>query len=285
MDPYRPNSQPVSLEDAEFFKLSRFIVHHFGIKMPHNKKTMLQGRLQKRLKELHYSNFEEYVAYLFSIKGQHNEVSQMIDAVSTNKTEFFREPVHFEFLRDKGLGRYISLTGNRRLSVWSAGCSSGEEAYSIAMTMNEFIKDSQTMLYRIMATDISGTMLEQAVTGIYAEEKVREVPLEYKHKYMLKGRNNYLRKIRMNAALRDKIEFRKFNLLSNDFQSLGKFDIIFCRNVLIYFDRDVQYSILMKFCKVLNKGGYLFLGHSESITGFTLPLIPIRPTIFIKSAD
>jgi chemotaxis protein methyltransferase CheR len=285
MDRCKLNSQQVSLEDAEFFRLSKFIVNHFGIKMPPNKKTLLQGRLQKRLKELHYSSFEEYVHYLFSLKGQHNEVSHMIDAVSTNKTEFFREPVHFEFLRDQGLRRYIGLTGKQRLSIWSAGCSSGEEAYSIAMTMNEFMQDSNPALYKILATDIAGSMLEQAVTGIYSEEKVREVPSEYKQKYMLKGRNNYLRKVRINSELREKIEFRKFNLLSNDFQSLGKFDIIFCRNVLIYFDREVQYRILMKFCDVLNKGGYLFLGHSESITGYVLPLKPLRPTIFTKSAD
>ena len=281
----KQNSQQATLEDAEFFKLSKFIVNHFGIKMPPTKKTLLQSRLQKRLKELHFGSFEEYVDYLFSINGQHNEVPHMIDAVSTNKTDFFREQVHFEFLRDQGLKRYIGLTGKNRLSIWSAGCSSGEEPYSIAMTMNEFLQDHSLVHYRILATDIAGSVLEQAETGIYSEEKVSEVPMIYKQKYMLKGRNNSLRKVRINSELREKIEFMKFNLLSNDFQSLGKFDIIFCRNVLIYFDRDVQFRILLKFCDVLNEGGYLFLGHSESITGYVLPLKPIRPTIFTKAAD
>jgi chemotaxis protein methyltransferase CheR len=279
------NNRQVTLEDAEFFQLSKFIVNHFGIKMPSNKKTLLQSKLQKRLKELQFQSFEEYVQYLFSPKGQQDEVSQMIDAVSTNKTEFFREPVHFEFLRDQGLKGYIGLTGKNRLSIWSAGCSSGEEAYSIAMTMNEFLQDFRKVDYRIMATDIAGSMLEHAVTGIYNEEKVSEMSSEFKKKYMLKGRNKYADKVRINPDLREKIEFRKFNLLSNDFQSLGKFDIIFCRNVLIYFDREIQYRILMKFCDVLSKGGYLFLGHSESITGYVLPLKHIRPTIFTKSAD
>jgi chemotaxis protein methyltransferase CheR len=260
-------------------------MRHFGIKMPPNKKILLQSRLQKRLKELHYSNFEEYVNYIFSSKGQHNEVSHMIDAVSTHKTEFFREPVHFEFLLNHGLRTYMDMTGKCRLSIWSAGCSSGEEAYTIAMIMNEFMQDYRTMDFRILATDIAGSMLERAINGIYSDEKVRDVPLEYKQKYMLKGKNNYLRKVRIISDLRNKIEFRKFNLLSTDFHSLGTFDIIFCRNVLIYFDREVQYKILIKFCNVLNKGGYLFLGHSESITGYTLPLKPIRPTIFTRSTD
>jgi chemotaxis protein methyltransferase CheR len=279
------NNRQVTLEDAEFFRLSKFIVDQFGIKMPPNKRTLLQGRLQKRLKELKINSFQEYVDYLFSLKGQQYEVCHMIDAVSTNKTEFFREQVHFEFLMNQGLRSYIDLTGIYRLSIWSAGCSSGEEAYSIAMTVEQYIQKFNQVQYRILATDVARSMLEQAISGIYSEEKVNEVPLEYRQKYMLKGRNNYVHKVRINSGLREKIEFREFNLVSDDFHSLGKFDIIFCRNVLIYFDREVQYRILLKFCNALNRGGYLFLGHSESITGYTLPLKPIRPTIFMKLSD
>jgi chemotaxis protein methyltransferase CheR len=284
MNDFRQNVQPISLAEPEFTKLSKFIVNDFGIKMPPNKKIFLQGRLQKRLKELRFNSFEEYVKYLFSSKGQQLEVAFLIDAVSTNKTEFFREQAHFRFLLDSGIQNYTKWTRKQKISIWSAGCSSGEEAYSIAMTMNE-LKNCQPVSYRILATDVAFSKLEQAVKGIYSEDRLREVPPDYKHKYMLKGKNQYAGKIKIASDVQDKIEFRKFNLLSNDFQSLGKFDLIFCRNVLIYFDRELQYRILKKFCAVLSKGGYLFLGHSESIAGLNLPLKSLRPTIFVRMDD
>lgn len=272
----------IYLEDKEYMRLSSFIMSQFGIKLPPNKKTLLQCRLQKRLKTLQHASFKEYVDYVFSTKGQSEEVSNMIDAVSTNKTDFFREPVHFDFLMNQGIKAYMDNSGKNRLSIWSAGCSSGEEPYTIAMVMKEYAADNNYFDFNILATDIADSVLEHAINGIYQEEKTQIIPFEYKKKYLLRGKNGQEHKIRICQEIRNKIEFKKYNLLTTDYSSLGKFDIIFCRNVLIYFERDVQYRILKQFSKLLNKGGYLFLGHSESITGFTLPLEHIKPTIFLK---
>jgi chemotaxis protein methyltransferase CheR len=276
-------TQTIQLDDLEYTRLSSFIMSQFGIKLPPNKKTLLQCRLQKRLKTLNHNSFKEYVEYVFSTKGLQEEVSQMIDAVSTNKTDFFREPIHFDFLSESGIKEYMERSGKNKLSIWSAGCSSGEEPYTISMVMKEFAANHHLFDFNILATDISDSVLQHAMVGIYAEEKTRIIPLDYKKKYLLKGKNGYANKVRMSSELRSKIDFRKYNLLTTDYAPLGKFDIIFCRNVLIYFEREVQYRLLKQFCKSLNNGGYLFLGHSESITGYTLPLQHIRPTIFFKT--
>ena len=272
----------ITLEDKEYTRLSTFIMSQFGIKLPPNKKTLLQSRLQKRLKALHHDSFKEYVDYVFSSKGHNEEVAQMIDAVSTNKTDFFREPVHFDFLLNQGLNSYLESSGKRKLSIWSAGCSSGEEPYSLAMTLKEYSISQNLPDFNILATDISDSVLQHGQVGIYTDEKTQLIPLEYRHKYLLRGKNAYMHKVRITSEIRQKIEFRKFNLLTTDYSMLGKFDIIFCRNVMIYFERDVQYRILKQFCRTLNAGGFLFLGHSESITGYSLPLKHIKPTIFQK---
>ncbi len=275
-------SQTILLEEKEYTRLSNFIMSQFGIKLPPNKKTLLQCRLQKRLKSLHQNSFKEYVDYVFSTQGLSEEVSNMIDAVSTNKTDFFREPVHFDFLIETGIRDYLQLTGKNKLNIWSAGCSSGEEPYTIAMVMKEVSNTNHFLDFDILATDISESVLQHATVGIYSEDKANTVPSEFKKKYLLKGKSNYEKKVRIIPELRSKITFRKFNLLATDYSFHGKFDIIFCRNVMIYFEREVQHRLLKQFCNILNPGGYLFLGHSESITGYTLPLMHIRPTIFMK---
>ncbi len=275
-------NQPIQLEDPDFQRLSSYIMSQFGIKLPPNKKTLLQCRLQKRLKTLQHNSFKEYVDYVFSTKGQQDEVWNMIDAVSTNKTDFFREPQHFEFLLDQGIEEYLQQTGKNRLSVWSAGCSSGEEPYTLSMILKEASQSGRFFDFNIVATDISESVLQHAVVGIYKEEKTHTIPDSYKKKYLLRGKNNFENKVRISSELRKKIEFMKYNLLCTDYAALGKFDFIFCRNVMIYFEREVQQRLLKQFCKILNPGGYLFIGHSESITGFTLPLKHIKPTIFKK---
>ncbi|MBN2814239.1 MAG: methyltransferase domain-containing protein [Bacteroidales bacterium] len=276
------DSHSIPLEDKDFVRLSSYIMSQFGIKLPPNKKTLLQCRLQKRLKTLQHNSFSEYADYVFSTRGQQEEVWNMIDAVSTNKTDFFREPLHFEFLLNQGIEDYLKNSGKNKLSVWSAGCSSGEEPYTLAMVLKEASLNYRHFEFNILATDISESVLQHALVGIYNVEKTLTIPGEYKKKYLLKGKNTYENKVRVNSELRNKIDFRKYNLLSTDFSALGKFDFIFCRNVMIYFEREVQYRLLKQFCKSLNPGGLLFIGHSESITGFSLPLKHVRPTIFTK---
>jgi chemotaxis protein methyltransferase CheR len=272
----------VSLGDRDFNRLSTYIMSHYGIKLPPAKKTLVQCRLQKRLRAYNMISFSDYIDFLFSSAGRETELSHMIDEISTNKTDFFREAIHFDFLIQTGLNEYLSKTGKKRISVWSAGCSSGEEPYTIAIILKEYAKLQRNIDFTITATDISARVLQMGMQGIYHENKVSVIPYGLKKEYFLRGKNDYNQQVRVNSDIRKAVSFSQFNLLSSDYTSFGMFDIIFCRNVLIYFEREVQYRIISKLCSQLNSGGYLFLGHSDTTMGFTLPLKTVQPSIFNK---
>ncbi len=273
----------IVLKQKEFLVLSDFIMKNFGIKMPASKKSLLQGRLQKRLKALNFSDFKEYTDYLFSLEGRQNEVAHLISEVSTNKTDFFREKIHFDFLSSQGLDEYLKKKKDKKyLSVWSAGCSTGEEPYSLAIMLNEYKLRNPEMDYSILATDISPKVLKHAQQGIYEVSKVETVSDSMLKRYFQRGKNEYSNKVRVKKNLSSKIIFQSFNLKSSAYHAMGKHDLIFCRNVLIYFERALQFQILNQLCYQLNPGGYLFLGHSESVIGFKLPIQQIKPTIFVK---
>jgi chemotaxis protein methyltransferase CheR len=272
----------VSLGDKDFHRLSTFIISNYGIKLPPSKKTLVQCRLQKRLKAYNMISFGDYIDFLFSSAGREEELSNMINEISTNKTDFFREPVHFDFLSQTGLKEYLSKTGKSRISVWSAGCSSGEEPYTIAMILKEYARLEHYIDFTITATDISTKVLQVGMQGIYHENRISEIPYSIKKEYFQKGRNSFKQQVRVSSDLRKIVNFQHFNLLSSDYTHFGMFDIIFCRNVLIYFERAIQYRIINKLCNQLNSGGYLFLGHSDTTMGFTLPLKTVRPSIFNK---
>lgn len=270
------------LSQTEFSKLSQFIMQEYGIKMPPEKKVMLQSRLQKRLKSLNMSNFKDYLEYLFSPHGQSEEVIHMMDVVSTNKTDFFRESVHFDYMLTTALPTLTEQFGVKNIKIWSAGCSSGEEPYTIAITMSEFKETHPSLDYHIHSTDISTKMLQHAVSGIYKEERVEEIPFVLKKKYFLKSKNKEDKKVRVIKNLREKTSYARLNLLELSLVHEPTYNIIFCRNVLIYFDRPTQYKILSALCSNIISGGYLFLGHSESISGFELPIKTQIPTVFQK---
>lgn len=266
----------------EFNRLSKFIMDEYGIKMPPEKRIMLQSRLQRRLKALNITNFKTYVDFVFSPQGQVEEVIHMMDVVSTNKTDFFRESAHFDFLLSDALPDLLHNQSEKTVHVWSAGCSSGEEPYTIAITLSEFKERNPPFDFYITASDLSTKMLNKAAQAIYPEEKIEEVPHSIKVKYFLRSKNREVKKVRIIAPLRNKVEFYRQNLLYLPVENKPKFSLIFCRNVLIYFDRNNQYNILSRLCMQLKSGGYLFLGHSESITGFELPVTQIKPTVFKK---
>jgi chemotaxis protein methyltransferase CheR len=270
-----------TLSEDEFQRLSTYIFSEFGIKMPPVKKIMLQSRLQKRLRELQMNNFKDYVDFVFSEEGLSNEVIHMIDVVSTNKTDFFREPIHFDFLQSVILPE---LAGNhfsgRPLKIWSAGCSSGEEPYSIAMTIAEFQEKFPELDYQILATDISSRILKSAVEAIYKESRAELIPMSLRKKYLLKSKDRTNPSVRIVPDLRKKVVFQRLNFMEHNYSTGDTFDVIFCRNVLIYFDRDTQEKVINRLCTKLKSGGYFFLGHSESITNINVPLRQIRPTIF-----
>ncbi|MFO7842828.1 MAG: protein-glutamate O-methyltransferase [Bacteroidales bacterium] len=269
------------MNSDDFDRLSKFIFQQCGIKMPPAKKIMLQSRLQKRLRELKITSFKEYADFVFSDDGQKKEIIHMLDVVSTNKTDFYREPVHFDFLTNNILPEFISINNfNRSFKVWSAGCSSGEEPYTIAITLNEFAKNNTRFDFSILGTDISSQILQKAVLGVFKEERIVNIPLETKKKYFLRSKNRESRTVRVVKELRNKVEYRRLNFMDDNYSISDVYDVIFCRNVLIYFNRETQEKVINKLCYKLKKGGYLFIGHSESILGMDVPLEQIKPTIF-----
>ena len=269
------------MTNDDFNRLSDFIFKQSGIKMPMVKKIMLQSRLQKRLKELKITSFGEYADYVFSKEGQRNEIIHMLDVVSTNKTDFFREPVHFDFLTNDILQNFIKNNPvNKNLKVWSAGCSSGEEPYTIAIVLNEFKQKVPGLNFSITGTDISSQILQKAASAIYKEDRIINIPLELKRKYFLRSKDREQKTVRVTKELRSYTKYSRLNFMDTSYNLPEMFDVIFCRNVLIYFNRETQEQVINKLCIKLKSGGYLFIGHSESILGMNLPLEQIKPTIF-----
>ncbi len=274
--------QDTKLSSQEFNKLSNFIYTSYGIKMPLEKKTMLESRLQKRLRALSITSFTEYCNFVFSPSGQKEEVIHMIDVVTTNKTDFFRESAHFDFMNQVALPEFLENTkGRKPLKIWSAGCSSGEEAYTISMVINEFnAYTGNTLDYSILGTDISSQILNKASTAIYGEDRIATIPLNLKKKYFLKSKNAEEKMVKIIPELRKKVSFKRLNFMDDVYPIEGGFDIVFCRNVLIYFNKNIQEKVINNLCSKLKPGGIFFLGHSESITDMQLPLQQLRPTIF-----
>lgn len=277
-----PGFYSAELKQNEFNKLSQFIMTEYGIKMPPEKRIMLQSRLQKRLKALQMNNFKDYLEYLFSPHGMSEEVIHMMDVVSTNKTDFFRESAHFDYMLSDALPRITKEMGIRNVKIWSAGCSSGEEPYTLAITMSEYQEVNQGIEYNIFASDISTQVLNTAANAIYKEERIDEIPLTLKKKYFLKSKNREEKKVRVISSLRSRVKYARLNLLELNQSREPEYHIVFCRNVLIYFDRPTQHKIISALCSNIVQGGYLFLGHSESISGMDLPLKTLIPTVFSK---
>ncbi len=270
------------LSESDFLRLGRFIYAESGIRMPPIKKTMLESRLQKRLRTLGMESFTRYCAYLFSSEGLAQEAVPMLDLVTTNKTDFFREADHFQYLMASVLPGYVQKgTGaSRTLRVWSAGCSTGEEPYTLAMVLQEFAEQSPGFDFRILATDISTRVLASGRLAVYSEERTAPVPTALKKKYFLRSRDRSEGLVRIVPQLREKVEFRRLNFMGEDFAIREEIDIIFCRNVIIYFDRPTQERLLQRFCTHLAPGGFIFMGHSETLSGLDVPLMQVSPTIY-----
>ena len=276
-----------SMSDKIFVKFSSFIQNELGIKMPEAKKTMLQARLQKRLRKLGIESFQEYYNFVFSNRGIDKELYNMIDAVTTNKTDFFREPQHFDTLVQTIIPELIHAYGmgiRKKALIWSAGCSSGEEVYTLAMVLNEFKTRLPEFNFSILGTDISTRVLKSAALGIYTHEKIEPVPLPLRRKYLLKSRDKDKNLVRIIPGLRANTFFRRLNFMDSNFGIRQPADIIFCRNVLIYFDRETQEKVLNRLCQYLVSGGYLFTGHSETLNGLNVPLTQATSTVYKKSS-
>jgi len=275
------SSTAIVLGNREFNRLSAFIYEHCGIKMPPAKRTMLEARLQKRLRTIGYTCFAEYCDFLMSPQGMQQELVAMIDLVTTNKTDFFREPEHFAYLTGRVLPEWFRENGRgRKLKIWSAGCSSGEEPYTLSMVLSDFAEANPGFGFEILATDISTRVLEKARTAVYEEDRVEDIPLASKRKYLLRSRERDRALVRIVPELRQKVRFGRLNFMDEDFGLPEKMDIIFCRNVVIYFDRQTQERLFNKFHNNLKTGGHLFIGHSETLNGLDVPFVQTFPTVY-----
>ena len=262
-----------SLTEEQFKELSEFLYAQYGLKMSQSKKMLLEGRLKPRVVKCGYDNFEHYLSFVFEQDGE--ELVHMVDAITTNKTEFFREPHHYEFLKEEVATHWGK---GQKINLWSAGCSSGEEPYTLTMVLDELEKQ-KGIDYNVVATDLSTKVLNQAIKAVYPIKSIG-LDLNSKRSYFLKNKNPELELMRVVPKLRDKVSFHRLNLVRTPYSFKNDFDLIFFRNVMIYFDRATQFKILLAMCEKLKVGGYMFIGHSESLNGLNLPLKHVKPTIF-----
>lgn len=281
----RPYVIPKQMSHETFHRFREYVTGCLGIKMPDAKKNMLQSRLQKRLRFLGLDSYEAYCDYVFSPVGIETELNHMIDAVTTNKTDFFREPKHFDFLLAVVLPKLLKGAAARsnQFNFWSAGCSIGAEPFSLAMILSEFAAEHRGFQFSILATDISGRVLEEAKEGVYSVEAVAPVPLPLRKKYLLRNKDPQNGMVRIIPKLRSRVQFGRLNFMATDFGLPRVMDVIFCRNVMIYFDRSTQEQVVNRMCRYLRTGGYLFVGHSETLNGLSVPLTQVSPTIYRKT--
>ncbi|MCE1188877.1 MAG: protein-glutamate O-methyltransferase CheR [Ignavibacteria bacterium] len=273
----------MQISDTHFQQISSVLYERTGIKLSSEKRIMIQGRLMPRVRQLSLTSFDEYFALLFSESNNGAELVHAIDVLTTNKTFFFREPYHFATMTELALPELRKMGYGKQLplAAWSAGCSSGEEAYTMAIQIEEFsVKDPVN--YRIYATDISTKMLNKAKGGIYSQDEIPEVPQDILRRYFLRSKNRTTNQVRVIPELRAKISFGIYNLMDDVRPFPELVQIIFCRNVLIYFDKETQFKVLSRLVQQLCVGGYLFHGHSESVIGMDLPLERVETTVYRK---
>jgi len=273
-----------SISERDYARLCKLIYAEAGIALGAEKKTMLEGRVKRRLKALSLQTYGEYCDYLFGHDGLHNgqkdEIVHLIDVVTTNKTDFFREPGHFDFLVERALPELTERLAGRQFTIWSAGCSSGEEPYTMAIVLSEYALAHPGFRFRILATDISNIVLAKAEMGVYTNEVVAPVAPALRRKYFMRSREPGSEKQRVVPELRRLIEFRRLNFMDADYCVAEKADAIFCRNVIIYFDRPTQERILRKLAHCLTPDGYIFVGHAETLHDMNLPLVPVAPALY-----
>lgn len=273
------------LSTRQFARMAEYVESNFGIKMPPAKKTMLESRLRRRMVLAGFDSFSAYLDYIFSPRGRREELPHTVDAITTNKTDFFREPEHFKILCRDVIPMLIAsgaLKGADPLRIWSSACSTGEEPYTLAMVLSEHAEEHRDFTFSILASDLSIRALKKACQAVYLEEQLEAVPLSLKQKYMLRSKDRSLGLTQVTTRLRKKVTFRRINLMEEDFGIDQKPHIIFCRNVNIYFSKENQERLLNRFHRLLLPGGFLFIGHSESLAGMAVPFEMVVPTVYRK---
>ena len=270
------------LGDAEFQFLRDFVYKHCGIALSEQKRQLVQGRLLRRLRALGLKEFAGYCELLR--KDPEGELGELASVISTNVTSFFREMHHYDLLVEQLLPRWLEEKKNGgRLRIWSAGCATGEEPYTLAMVLAEALEkhNAQNMDAKILATDLSPQALETARKGVYALDRLEGVSVERRRRWFLRGEGDYADYVCVNPRLRELVSILPLNLL-HDWPMQGPFDAIFCRNVVIYFDKPTKQRLFQRYAGLLPDGGYLFLGHSESMYGLNDSFDLIGRTVYRK---
>jgi chemotaxis protein methyltransferase CheR len=267
-------SDRAEISDAEFRKFKAWIYEAAGISLSDHKKALVMGRLAPRMR---YHQLEKYGDYfdLLTSKKHSVELQIAIDLLTTNETYFFREPKHFDFLREEILKDHRP---GRQVRIWSAASSTGEEPYTLSMILSDCLGNGP---WDIVASDLSSRVLERARSGHYSMERARHIPKPYLRKYCLKGVKDQEGTFMIDDALKRRIKFMQINL-NEPLPNIGEFDVIFIRNVMIYFDMETKRQVIERLIPLLKKGGYLIIGHSESLNGITENVDPLRPSIYRK---
>lgn len=279
--PSSPPPGPIPFDGARLRRLAATVEARLGIKMPDTKLTMLHGRLQRRLHQLGLASVAAYEARLADPQHADAEHVELFDLATTNKTDFFREAAHFTLLADEVLPRLADGRASWHARVWCVGCSTGQEVYSLAMVLDDHAQRNPGFAYSIHATDISTRVLREAARATYASELVAPVPPHLRARYLMRGRDTQAGRVRVVPELRARVRFARLNLMDASYDDVpGNFDLVFFRNVLIYFDRPTQRAVVDRICGHARRGAYLFIGHSESLTGQDLPLAQVGTSVF-----
>jgi chemotaxis protein methyltransferase CheR len=288
LDPGLEQPPHLSVSPALFQKFQKLIYSETGIWLGSSKTALLCGRLFRRLRALEITSLASYYEFVAQ-PDQHEERSRMIDAITTNETRFFREPRQFEFLVQRLVPRWLSDAEHglrsRRVRIWSAGCSSGEEPYTLAMLLARHLPAQDGWDVRLLATDISNRVLEKACKGTYPIARATELPKDLLHSFMLRGVAERQGEMKVKIEIQQMIDFRRLNLDQESNLSEGPFDAIFCRNVLIYFDVASKRRVIANLYRHLMANGLLFVGHAENLTSISTRLQSVESTIYIKTGD
>ena len=267
----------LTLKPAEFRQISELAYERFGLDLKGGKEALVAARLGKKLRQLGFQSFGEYYRHVVS-DASGEALVELIDSLTTNHTSFLRERAHFEVLAEAARGEF---PGIRTLEIWSAACSSGEEPYSIAMCLTDALARAGRRAFRILATDISTRVLALAGRAVYPAERFRELPEAWRRAYLLRGEGECRGFYKIKPEIARPIEFKRLNLIE-PFSGSRLFHVIFCRNVMMYFDKPTQQDIVQRLSHRLEPGGYLFVGHSESLTGVQHELRYVRPAVYRK---
>jgi chemotaxis protein methyltransferase CheR len=274
------------LGPAEFARFQRLIYRETGIHLADCKQALLVGRLSRRLRELGLSSFGAYWRRVSS-DDDTAERRRMLEAVCTHETRFFREPQHWEFLTRDLFPRWRAAAASggrpRRIRAWSAGCSTGEEPYTIAMMLLEHFPAHEGWQVEVLASDFSSRAVAHAREGVWPVEKAEHIPGAYRRKYWLRGRRSQEGRIAAGPELRGIVQFRELNLNDSEYAFSGRFDLVFCRNVLIYFDPRSRAAVVDRLLDRLDEGGHLFLGHAESLSHVTQRAVSVIPTVYLRT--